>query len=129
MKSTDPGLAPQKTLPVSVYREIHRHAKQDRCNAILSSTIADLLTIAFFFCMRSCEYSTVTGDKKTKLLCFCNLRLHDKITNPSLTIHHGYNKPSQYPLHLNSRKKKRYKMTQLLTNAPMTPSTAGTCAP
>jgi hypothetical protein len=78
MKNTDPGVEPQKALPVIVYREIQRQARKERDNAILSTTIADLLTIAFFWCMRSCEYSTVSGPRRTKLLCFRNIRLFDK---------------------------------------------------
>jgi hypothetical protein len=82
MKNTDPSPTPQKALPVSVYREIHRQAQSKTCNAILSSTVADLLTIAFFWCMRSCEYSTVKGDRRTKILCFRNIRLFDKTNKP-----------------------------------------------
>ncbi len=82
MKNTDPGVEPQKALPVSVYREIHRRAKQDKDNSNLSSTVADLLTIAFFWCMRSCEYSSVSGDRRTKLLCFRNIRLFDAENKP-----------------------------------------------
>jgi hypothetical protein len=32
--------------------------------------------------MRSCEYSTVKGDRRTKLLCFRNIRLFDKNNRP-----------------------------------------------
>jgi hypothetical protein len=73
MKNTDPSPVPQKALPVTVYREIHRQAKLATSGATLSSTIANLLTIAFFWCMRSCEYSSVQGDRRTKILCFKNI--------------------------------------------------------
>jgi hypothetical protein len=63
MKNTDPGVTPQKALPVSVYREIHRQAQRDKDAPKLSATVADLLTIAFFWCMRSCEYSLVSGER------------------------------------------------------------------
>jgi hypothetical protein len=82
MKNTDPSPKPQKALPVSVYRETHRTAKSDANAPTLSSTIADLLTIALFWCMRSCEYSSVHGDRRTKLLCFRNIRLFDSNNRP-----------------------------------------------
>ncbi len=84
MKNTDPGTVAQKALPVSVYREIHHQAKlhNDASAQMLASTVADLLTIAFFWCMRSCEYSSVTGPRRTKLLCFRNIRLFDKNNKP-----------------------------------------------
>jgi hypothetical protein len=86
MKNTDPSPTPQKALPVSVYREVHRQAKRSSADALLASTTADLLTIAFFWCMRSCEYSLVTGERRTKLLCFRNIRLFDKLNRP-IPIH------------------------------------------
>ena len=82
MKNTDPSPIPQKALPVSVYREIHKQASIGISSATLASTVADLLTIAFFWCMRSCEYSLVTGERRTKLLCFRNIRLYDKFNKP-----------------------------------------------
>jgi hypothetical protein len=78
MKNTNPSPIPQKALPVSVYREIHRRAKISSSDATISTTIADLMTIAFFWCMRSCEYSSVQGERRTKLLCFRNIRLFNK---------------------------------------------------
>jgi hypothetical protein len=82
MKNTDPSPTPQKALPVSVYREIHRTAQKATTESLLATTVADLMTIAFFWCMRSCEYSTVTGERKTKLLCFRNIRLFCKNNLP-----------------------------------------------
>jgi hypothetical protein len=82
MKNTDPSPVPQKALPVSVYRQIHRQAKRTSADATLASTVADLLTIAFFWCMRSCKYTLVTGKRRTKLLCFRNFRLFDKNNRP-----------------------------------------------
>jgi len=57
----------------------------------LDKVLAQLLTLAFFFCMRSCEYSDVQGERRTKLLCVRNLRFftsdnHD-ITNDTENLH------------------------------------------
>jgi hypothetical protein len=86
MKNTDPSPPPQKALPVSVYRKTHRQAKNSSSSALMASTIADLLTVTFFWCMSSCEYSSVQGDHRTKLLCFCNICLLDK-NNRSILLH------------------------------------------
>jgi hypothetical protein len=32
--------------------------------------------LAFFFCMRSCEYSDVTGERRTKTVCVRNIRFY-----------------------------------------------------
>ncbi len=82
MKNTDPSPVPQKALPVSVYREIHHKARMTTGASTLASTVADLLTIAFFWCMRSCKYSSVQGDRRTKILCFRNIRLFDAYHRP-----------------------------------------------
>jgi hypothetical protein len=75
MKNLDPGEKQQQALPVCVYREFHRIAASAPSSALdLDKAIAQLLTIAFFFCMRSCKYSDVQGDRWTKLLCVRNLR-------------------------------------------------------
>jgi hypothetical protein len=79
MKNKDPGVKPQKALPVLVYRLIHKQAEQNKHlpNYVLDVVVADLLTMAFFWCMRSCEYSSVEGERRTKLLCFRNIRVFD----------------------------------------------------
>jgi hypothetical protein len=41
-------------------------------------TIAWLQTMAYFWCMRSCEYSDVQGERRTKILCVRNTRFFDK---------------------------------------------------
>ncbi len=58
MKNLDPGEKQQKALPVCVYCELHRLAKisPPSCSP-LDSAVAWLQTMAFFWCMRSCEYS------------------------------------------------------------------------
>ena len=76
MRNQDPGEKQQRALPVCVYQEFHRMAADTNESPApdLDKALAQLLTLAFFFCMRSCEYSDVQGERKTKLLCVRNLR-------------------------------------------------------
>ncbi len=67
MKNNDPGEKQQKALPVCVYREIYKQAHQSHSPSC-DITIAWLQIMAFFFCMRSCEYSDVTGECRTKTI-------------------------------------------------------------
>jgi len=79
MKNLDPGEKQQKALPVCVYWELHKVARtSNNSTSDLDTAIADLMTLAFFFCMRSCEYSEVQGERRTKLLCVKNLRFFNK---------------------------------------------------
>jgi hypothetical protein len=64
MRNLDPGEKQQKALPVSVYRELHRHANE--LGLTIDKTIAWLQTMAFFWCMHSCKYSDVQGGRRTK---------------------------------------------------------------
>jgi hypothetical protein len=73
MKNNDPGEKQQKALPVCVYREIYRRAKLPSALPY-DTTIAWLQVLAFFFCMRSCEYSDVKGERRTKTICVRNIR-------------------------------------------------------
>ncbi len=75
MRNLDPGEVQQKALPVSVYRELHRVAAAS--SLLLDSTIAWLQTMAYFWCMQSCEYSDVQGERRTKILCVRNIRFFD----------------------------------------------------
>jgi hypothetical protein len=61
---------------VLVYRELHKIASES--SLLIDSTIAWLQTLAFFWCMRSCEYSDVQGERRTKLLCVRNFRFFDE---------------------------------------------------
>jgi len=72
MRNLDPGERQQKALPVSVYRELHRVANSSKL--LLDAVIAGLQTMAYFWCLRSCEYSDVQGERRTKLLCVRNFR-------------------------------------------------------
>ncbi len=79
MQNLDPGEKQQKALPVCVYREIHRLAKlSPPGSSPLDSTVAWLQTMAFFWCMRSCEYSDIQGDRRTKILCVRNIGFFNK---------------------------------------------------
>ena len=75
MKNSDPGEKQQKALPVCVYREIHKQATKT-LSSPQAIKIAWLQVLAFFFCMRSCEYSDVKGERRTKTVCVRNIRFH-----------------------------------------------------
>jgi hypothetical protein len=77
MWNLDPGEKQQKALPVTVYRELHRQAQESKL--LLDEVIAWLQTMAYFWCMRSCEYSDVQGERRTKILCVRNFRFFDKL--------------------------------------------------
>ncbi len=62
MKNSDPGEKPQKALPVCVYRKIYNGARKP-LSLPQDTVIALLQILAFFFCMRSCEYSDVKGER------------------------------------------------------------------
>jgi hypothetical protein len=64
MKLHDPSIKPQRALPVIVFRELFQSAKGNHLN----EAMADLSIAAFFWACRSCEYCTVSGERKTKLL-------------------------------------------------------------
>jgi hypothetical protein len=72
MQNLDPGEKQQKALPVSVYRELHRQARASAL--ILDEAVTWLQTLAFFWCLQSCKYSDVQGDRRTKILCVRNFR-------------------------------------------------------
>jgi hypothetical protein len=75
MRNSDPGEIQQKALPVSVCRELHRVVRSTMSSSSdLDLAVADILTLAYFFCMRSCEYSDVQGERQTKILCIRNVR-------------------------------------------------------
>jgi hypothetical protein len=79
MRNEDPGEVQQKALPVCVYRELHRMSKLlPTVNSQLDTAIAWLLSLAFFWYMRSCEYSDVQGERRTKILRVRNFRFFDK---------------------------------------------------
>jgi len=79
MRNTDPGEKQHKALPVCVYREIYRMAYVNKSESSdLDVATADTLTLTFFFCMRSCKYSEVQGERHTKILCMRNIRFYNE---------------------------------------------------
>jgi hypothetical protein len=79
MRNEDPGEHQQKALPVCVYQKLHLNAALTaNSSSDLDIAVADILPLAFFFCMRSCKYADVQGDRRTKILCFRNLRFFNK---------------------------------------------------
>jgi len=74
-KATDPVENRQKAVPVSVIKEVSNPYSKSCDPAALASS--QLITGAFFFAMRSCEYSKTTSPKDsgtTKLLTIGNIR-------------------------------------------------------
>ncbi len=62
-----------------MYRKLHRVASLSiTSSSDLDIAVADLLTLAFFFCMWSCKYAGVQGDRQTKILCIRYLRFFDR---------------------------------------------------
>jgi hypothetical protein len=90
MQNKHPGEVQQKALPVCVYRELHRLAilqKSDQSH--LDESIAWILTLAYFWCMRSYEYLDVQGEHRTKILCIRNFRFfnrHNKDISTDLNL-------------------------------------------
>jgi hypothetical protein len=63
----------QKAVTASILRELFAHA-QLTTSSTAEVAAADLAIGAFFFAMRSCEYTHVTGSRRTKPLRLRNLR-------------------------------------------------------
>ena len=71
-KNDDPSVKPQKALTPSLIRKM-----SNLCQSNLDTACTQLVTGAFFFAMRSCEYSSVSGPKRrTKLLCIRNIQFY-----------------------------------------------------
>ena len=75
-RNTDPDVQHQKAIPVSLIRLILSSASTS-----FEFFKAHLLIVAFFFAMRSCEYTKVSSNechkeasRRTKLLCLRNFR-------------------------------------------------------
>ena len=72
--NADPGTVHQKAISPIVIKQIVRQAISS--SLALDIAIAQLVVGAFFFAMRSCEYSKVTGERRTKLLTIGNIRFY-----------------------------------------------------
>jgi hypothetical protein len=101
MKNKDPGEKGQKALPVCIYREIYKQANSSQAT-IQDKTIAWLQILAFFFCMRSCEYSDVQGERRKKLFVLGTSDFSQR-TNSSQMTHQKSFQPRPYLLHSNGR--------------------------
>ncbi len=107
MRNEDPGEQQQKALPVCVYQELHRVASLSKTpSSDLDTAVADILMLAFFFCMRSCEYADVQGERRTKVLCICNLRFLTSTTRKSHKTYPTYTWQLHYLSRLSSKRKK-----------------------
>ncbi|MGH7954388.1 MAG: hypothetical protein ACREOZ_00350, partial [Gloeomargaritales cyanobacterium] len=62
------GEKPQQALTASILRRLHNINKTH-----LEVAISQLLIGAFFFAMRSCEYSAVNGTRRTKIITIGNI--------------------------------------------------------
>ena len=73
-KNMDPAVKQQKAIPVSVLRKMYNIAKLQ--NSPIPQARAELACLAFFYCMRSCEYSKTSNDesKHTKTLTLGDFR-------------------------------------------------------
>ena len=69
----DPSRKQEKALPLSVFRNLLKNNFTP-----LDTAMGQLATGAFFFGMRSCEYLTVTGYRKTTQLTVDNIRFFKK---------------------------------------------------
>lgn len=65
----DPATKHQKCLLIKVFRKLYRSRHTE-----LSTAIGELCVGAFFFGMRSCEYSQVSSARKTKVLQLKHVR-------------------------------------------------------
>ena len=70
-KNSDPGPTSQKAISPRVIRAIAAAT-----DTPLDRAIGQLVVGAFFFAMRSCEYSSVSGERRTKLLELRNIRFY-----------------------------------------------------
>ena len=65
----DPAAKHQKCLPIGVFKKLILNKATN-----LTTAIGQLTVGALFFGMRSCKYSQVTGERKTKLLRIKDIR-------------------------------------------------------
>ena len=79
-KTADPGEKPQQAISIDVLTRVGRLATTP-----LDKIIFSLLVVAFFFAMRSCEYCTVTGARRTRIIELGNVRFW----NGRREVHHS----------------------------------------
>ncbi|KAI2497933.1 hypothetical protein MHU86_16539 [Fragilaria crotonensis] len=59
----DPGVAQQQAIPLEVIRKVRSWSRNE-----LDVAVGQLVVTAFFFAMRSCEYSDVGGGRRTSVV-------------------------------------------------------------
>ncbi|KAI2512435.1 hypothetical protein MHU86_1888 [Fragilaria crotonensis] len=69
----DPGPTPQQALPLEVIRKVRSWARNETDIAI-----GQLVVVAFFFAMRSCEYSDVGSRRTTSVIRVDDVRFRQK---------------------------------------------------
>jgi hypothetical protein len=72
-RNSDANIKQQKALTASILLDLHEHSQLPISSQAEKAT-ATLAIGAFFFAMRSCEYTHVTGPRRTKPLRLRNLR-------------------------------------------------------
>lgn len=84
-KDDDPATKSQACIPLTVFEHMLKQAK----NSKFDTAISQLIIGALFFAMRSCEYSTVKGTRKTKRLTLGDIRFYKLIKGYNQEIKHS----------------------------------------
>ena len=83
-KDEDPAVKSQACLPLAVFEYMLKNSIQ----STYDTAITQLIIGALFYAMRSCEYSTVQGERKTKRLNIGNIRFYKLINGMNQEISH-----------------------------------------
>jgi hypothetical protein len=107
MRNEDPGEKQQKALPVCVYCKLHWVASfPNSSSSDLDIAVADLLTLAFFFSMRSCEYADIEGERRTKSFAFVTSGSLTRAIMTFLMIYQTYIQQLRFPSRSSTKRKK-----------------------
>ena len=79
-KNYDPSVKHEKALPVSFYRHLHSSATTE-----FDRAVANLCIGAFFFAMRSCEYTKVSTSRRTETVSLGDIKFYQ---GTKLLSHH-----------------------------------------
>ena len=69
----DPPPRREKSIPLGFVVFVDTHAEADA----FIQCWADLIVLALFFCLRSCEYTKTNSHRRTTQFCFCDMQFHD----------------------------------------------------
>ena len=75
----------QACIPLAVFKHMIGQAK----NSTFDNAISQHIIGALFFAMRSCEYSTVTGTRKTQRLTLGNIKFYKLINDFNHELPHS----------------------------------------